>query len=210
MPPENTLTGDSSLIQSGFKNPPENPLELFSNWIEQAEDLKIPEARGFTLCTADKKGAPSSRVLLMKDFNEVGLTFCTSSLSPKGLEMHENPKVSGTFWWKETLQQISFKGNVAPMSGADSDQLFQERVRKAQVIARISKQSEPLQDESELRRRVQNMFESHQVIARPESWQGYHCEFTEIEFWVGNKDRFHDRLKYVLDNGVWEKVQLQP
>lgn len=210
MPPENTLTGDSSLIQPGFKNPPENPLELFSSWVKQTEDLQIPEARGFTLCTADKEGTPSSRILLMKDFDNTGIIFCTSSLSPKGLEMQENPKVAGTFWWKETLQQINFKGTATSLSESDSDQLFQGRVRSAQAIASFSRQSQPLEDEPDFRKKVESMVESHQAIARPENWSGYHCKFTQVEFWVGSKDRFHERLKYTLDKGVWKKVQLQP
>lgn len=116
--------------------------------------------------------------------------------------MYENPKVAGTFWWKETLQQINFKGTVTPMSETDSDQLFQGRVRSAQSIASMSQQSQPFKDESELRRRVQNMLESNQIIALPENWQGYHCEFTEVEFWLGSNDRFHKLLKYKLNNGV--------
>lgn len=207
---ENTLTGDSSLIDSGLDSPPPNPLLLFRKWIEQAENIDIPEARGFTLSTADNDGYPSSRILLMKDMDETGIIFLTSGDSAKGHEMKANPHVAGTFWWKETLQQINFKGVVTQLAEDSSDQLFNERNRSAQAVASLGHQSRLLIDEAQLREEVAALVNISDPIARPRDWHGYHCKLHEVEFWLGSKDRFHTRVQYIRTDGEWSHHRLHP
>ncbi|MBY0462143.1 MAG: pyridoxal 5'-phosphate synthase [Alphaproteobacteria bacterium] len=206
-----TLTGDSSLTgDSGFSNPPSEPLGLLNKWLETANRLKVREPLGMTLATVDPLGRPSTRVVLLKGITEKGLIFSTREESTKGQNLETNPLASGTLWWRETIQQINFQGCVSKLSKEISDAAFKERPRDAKAIAAISKQSAPLSDEKALRDEVNRLIATNDEITRPKGWHAYILEPTSIEFWQGSPDRFHKRLRYDLANGEWKFQRLQP
>ena len=51
-------------------------------------------------------------------------------------------------------------------------------------------------------------------IPRPEHWGGYVLIPEEIEFWQGQKDRLHDRIKFIADGSYpgfnWSVSRLAP
>ena len=124
---ENTLSGDSSLVDPGFDTPPHLPMELARRWFDQAVELGVREPYGMVLCTVDTSGRPSSRVLLVKEVVEDGLVFGGSATSKKGLEMEANNQIAGNFWWRETMQQMRFQGTVIQLPLEQADQVFQHR-----------------------------------------------------------------------------------
>ena len=137
----NTLTGNSDLVDSGFANPPNNPLQLLKNWLSSADRQNISEPRGLMLSTVNKDNRPWSRVVLLKHIDNYGVTFGGSELSRKGKDIITNNYVSGNLWWRETMQQVSFAGYIKKLSSKDSDEMFQDRTRDAQAVAILSKQS---------------------------------------------------------------------
>ena len=145
-----TLTGNPNLIDSGFDNPPDSPLDLLRIWLNKADNLKIIEPRGLVFSTVDVLGRPSSRVVLLRTLDEKGIIFASSETSQKGKDLKSNPIASGTLWWRETMQQINFYGQVTKLSAAVSDQIFKERTREAQSLAAVSSQSSPMLDEKYL------------------------------------------------------------
>lgn len=206
-----TLTGNPNLVaDSGIDTPPNNPLELLRIWFDAALQLKVCEPYGITLATVDAAGHPSTRVVLLKGFDERGLFFATSEESNKGKDLATNPWAACNLWWRETMQQINCKGRVRKLSEAESDEMFKERVTAARAIASVSQQSAPLKDEAVLRESVDNLIAAQTEIQRPKSWHGYVLELTQIEFWHGSADRFHKRLRYDLVDGYWNHVRLQP
>lgn len=206
-----TLTGNPDLVgDSGLDTPPNNPLELLHAWFDAAIQLKVCEPYSITLATVDSNGHPSTRVVLLKGFDERGLLFATSEESKKGKDLEENPWAACTLWWRETVQQINCKGRVFKLSAAESDAMFKERITAAQAIAAVSKQSSLLSDEKLLRESVDNLIAMQTKIARPNSWHGYVLELNSIEFWHGSADRFHKRLRYDLVDGQWNHQRLQP
>jgi len=205
-----TLTGDPTLVESGFDDPPSNPLVLLNKWLQTADKLGVNEPKGISLSTVDGYGRPSSRVVLLKDCDERGVIFGTSQESAKGKDLEVNPWAAGTLWWRETVQQVNFQGRVVKLSPEISDQMFGERTRDAQAIAVISKQSAVLDDESELRSKVSQLVSTGEKILRPKGWHGYHLAIESIEFWHGSKDRFHKRLRYDLIDKSWNYKRLQP
>lgn len=206
-----TLTGNPNLVaNSGLDTPPANPLELLRTWFDTAIQLKVCEPYGITLATVNAAGHPSTRVVLLKGFDERGLLFATSEESNKGKDLATNPWAACTLWWRETVQQINCKGRVRKLSEVESDEMFKERVMAACVIASVSKQSSPLIDENALRNQVNDLIARQTEIQRPNSWNAYVLELTSIEFWHGSADRFHKRLRYDLVNGDWNYVRLQP
>jgi pyridoxine/pyridoxamine 5'-phosphate oxidase len=92
-----SLSGNPDLVDSGFDNPPQNPFELFSQWIENADLINIPESHAFILSTVNKQGIPSSRVVLLKGWDSKGILFCTSETSQKGKNIQENPMAAEQF-----------------------------------------------------------------------------------------------------------------
>lgn len=103
---ENTLTGNPGLVDSGFANPPRNPIQLLKHWLSSAEKLNISEPRGLTLSTVNKDNRLWSRVVLLKNIDDHGIAFGGSELSRKGKDIKINSYVSGNLWWRETMHQL--------------------------------------------------------------------------------------------------------
>ena len=65
----------------------EAPVDMFRTWFEKIEDLDHIEPYAAILSTSSKKGKPSSRTVLVKDFDERGFVFYTNYKSKKGQEI---------------------------------------------------------------------------------------------------------------------------
>ena len=65
---------DFNIHKMDLHNLPSHPINLFQNWMELAIE-KEKEAIAFVLSTVSKEAIPTSRVLLLRDFNEDGFTF---------------------------------------------------------------------------------------------------------------------------------------
>jgi dihydrophenazinedicarboxylate synthase len=204
------LHGDSTRVDAGFLNPPDDPLVLLRTWLVQAEGVGVSEPDSLILSTADSSGLPSSRVVALKHCDNAGLVFGTNGNSRKGRELAARPWAAGTLWWRETMQQMNCGGEVIRLDDSTSDALFRDRTREAQAVTTESHQSEVLEDEEALRARVQLLLDSGSPIQRPLNWSAYRLTPNWMEFWHGRPDRFHARLRYELENGVWSKKRLQP
>jgi len=206
-----TLTGDPSQVNPGFKNPPDNPLMLLKEWLVTAERLAISEPRGLVLSTVNRQNQPSSRVVLLKALDEAGVIFGTSTSSAKALDLKQSAFVAGNLWWRETMQQISFQGKAQVMDRKTSQKLFSERGREAQATAIISSQSQLMENnEKILKSQIASLVDSDEALRCPDDWSAYHIKIHKIEFWLGSKTRFHQRLQYCLDEYEWVKSRLQP
>jgi len=205
-----TLTGNSNLVNSGFENPPENPLHLLQRWLEQADSLKIIEPRALVLSTMKDISKPSSRVVLLKTVNDTGVIFASSEVSQKGKDIEANPVAAGTLWWRETMQQINFSGQVSLTPEHIAEDIFKNRMRESQAVAVLSRQSAPMTDENDLREKVSKMAKESEAIMKPAHWHAYQITIDTIEFWHGQQSRFHDRLRYDLKHDAWQHQKLQP
>ncbi len=207
---EKTLTGNPDLVDPGFDCPPDNPLHLLQCWLDTADQLKISEPRGLVLSTVSDRGIPSSRVVLLKTVDEKGVTFASSDVSQKGKDLKTNPVAAGTLWWRETMQQINFYGHVKKLSSEFSDKTFKDRTLEAQAIAMISSQSAPMLNEKDIYEKISDLLQYPEKIFRPNNWHAYHITIESMEFWHGSKDRFHQRLRYEINNNTWQHLRLQP
>lgn len=205
-----TLTGNPSLVKSGFDNAPNDPLVLFKQWLEAADQLEVVEPRGMVLSTVDSSNLPSSRVVLLKTVDDKGVVFASSETSKKGQDLQQNPMAAGTLWWRETMQQINFSGHVTKLPDARADKIFQERTRESQATTAISHQSTPMVDEKSMREAIKRLLDEPGTISRPAAWHAYHIAIDTIEFWLGSSDRLHSRLRYDSEKGDWTHQRLQP
>ena len=191
--------------------PPE-PWELFSSWFEIARKAKILEPNAMILSTVMQDGQPTSRVVLLKDFDQNGLVFFTNYLSQKGEQLAHNPRASILFWWEPLQRQIRVEGEVVKIDEEDSDAYFQSRPYGSRLGAWISEQSQTIVDRIALEKRqieFEKKFEDGNV-PRPDHWGGYRLAPNKFEFWQGRSNRLHDRLLYQMKQDSWTRVRLAP
>lgn len=207
-----TLSGDSSLSLPEFDAPPADPLVLLKEWLDSAARHSVREPYAAVLATVDANGLPSTRVLLVKEFDGRGLVFTSSRGSRKGGELAGTPWASMTFYWRETLQQLTLAGPVETLTAEESDRLFAARPSAARAASAASRQSRPLDDEAALRHRADDLLGDADAIRRPEDWTGYRLLPESVEFWYGRPDRLHRRLRYDRTDtlAAWSWRRLQP
>lgn len=204
-----TLSGDAGLVLPEFETPPSDPVDLLLEWLSTAVARHVREPLSVALSTVDAAGRPSGRTILLKGADARGLLFGTHRGSRKGRDLAERPWAAMTFYWRETLQQITVEGSVVPTGDEESDQLFAARPRAAQATTAASAQSSPLEDSQALRTAADQLADGDAPVPRPAGWGGYRLVPHRIEFWHGSPDRLHRRLAYELTDHGWTAQRLQ-
>lgn len=198
-----------SLDENGMHD---NPIAEFETWFSAVLHSQIIEPNAMTLATSTLSGAPSARVVLLKEFTPQGFVFFTNYESRKGRELSKNPMAALVFDWHEVARQVRIEGCVEKITAHESDTYFASRPRSSQIGAWVSAQSSVIEGRhtlDELQSVYEKRFENSE-IPRPDYWGGYLLRPTRIEFWQGNKNRLHDRIAYTaIDNG-WTKHRLAP
>jgi pyridoxamine 5'-phosphate oxidase len=189
-----------------------DPLRQFQRWYADAELAGIRVPNAMALATSTPDGAPSVRMVLLKDADEGGFVFFTGYVSRKAGELASNPRAALLFYWDELGRQVRIEGSVERVAQEESDAYFATRPRGAQLAAKASRQSAPLSDRQELDSRVRELAEEHagDEVPRPEHWGGYRLVPDVYEFWHHREDRLHDRLRYRADGGAWRLERLSP
>lgn len=187
-----------------------DPFTEFEEWFAGVLEVDLHEPSAFVLSTATPDGAPSARAVLMKDFSVEGLVFYTSMSSRKSRELRANPRAAVTFVWTPLHRQVRFEGSVEEVSAAEADDYFATRPRGAQIAAHASPQSEVV-GRDELEARFEQLSaEFGEEVPRPDHWSGWRLAPSTVEFWQGRPNRFHDRIRYLLDGATWRKERLAP
>ena len=191
-----------------------DPISRFIELFEQASKRPdIAEPTATAVATADARGRPAVRMLLLKGVDERGFVYFTNFESRKGREMAENPYVALCFHWQPMEQQVRVEGKVERVSDEEADEYFASRARGSQIGAWASQQSRPLSGRAELEARIQEverLYEGRDV-PRPPHWTGFRVVPERIEFWSGRNARLHDREVYLSDgNGDWTIERLYP
>ena len=195
------------------KNVDPNPFKQFEQWFQEAAEAEpvLPEA--VSLATATQEGRLSSRMVLLKGFDERGFVFYTNYQSRKGIELAENPNAALLFYWRQLERQICITGTVSKVSREESEAYFRTRPRGSQIGALTSRQSEAIAGREVLESRFQQLMAEYEgrEIPPPSYWGGYRLSPATIEFWQGRPDRLHDRLLYKRQpGGPWQLERLSP
>lgn len=192
----------------------DNPIEQFKLWLDEAMATSMPEPTAMNLATYNPDEGLSSRMVLLKDFDERGFVFYTNYDSRKAQDLLQFSSAALCFWWGVLERQVRVEGAVERISEEESDAYFQSRPRGSQIGAIASKQSAVMKTYKELRQQVEAVEEQYKdfvVIPRPGFWGGYRVIPHAIEFWQGRPSRLHDRLKYKKEaNGDWSIERLSP
>jgi pyridoxamine 5'-phosphate oxidase len=162
--------------------------------------------------TVDERGRPSSRIVLIKQFDERGFTWYTNYDSQKGQQLNGNPFAALLFFWSELERQVRIEGRVERTSAEESDKYFNSRPLKSRLSAIASQQSAPIASRAELEHNYENVARQlGEAPQRPPHWGGFRLVPERIEFWQGRRSRFHDRVVYTRqEDGSWTRQRLQP
>ncbi len=191
---------------------PEDPHSLFELWFAQVLEAKIDDPTACVLATVDAQGFPDTRVILLKDYSRERLVFYTNYYSQKAVQISVCPWVALNFYWPSLFRQVRIRGSVEKIDPTESEIYFHSRPRDSQISAYASHQSATTTRvalETEFLKYKQR-FANHEIIPYPKFWGGYSIRPTEFEFWHGRNHRFHDRVKYLLRDGIWIKQVLAP
>jgi pyridoxamine 5'-phosphate oxidase len=188
-----------------------DPLALFRVWLSEAEATEPNDPNAAALATASRSGAPSTRIVLMKQLDQRGFAFFTNAESRKGLELRDNPQAAMCFHWKSLRRQVRVEGLVEDLPEKETDAYFHSRSRLSHLGAAASSQSRPLESRDVLERRVQALEAQYPgEVPRPYYWKGYVLRPERIEFWADGAGRLHDRILFVRGESGWVKSRLFP
>jgi pyridoxamine 5'-phosphate oxidase len=189
-----------------------DPFAQFNRWLQEALEAQVPEPNAMTLATVGPTGRPSTRIVLIKAFDERGIVWFTNYDSRKGHDLLSNPFAALQFHWVELERVARIEGAVQRVSEQESDEYFQSRPLGSRLGAWASPQSEVLSSRTQLEQALaeaQARFGDNPP--RPAHWGGYRLVPEMWEFWQGRPSRLHDRLRYRLnaDHG-WVRDRLAP
>ena len=188
------------------------PLQQFEQWLRAALDAGVPEPNAMTLATVGADGRPSTRIVLIKDYDARGLVWYTNYDSRKGRELAAHPWAALQFHWVEMERVVRIEGRVERVAEAESDAYYASRPLDSRLGAWASPQSQPIESRATLVANAARAAARHGLNPpRPPHWGGFRLDPDRWEFWQGRKSRLHDRLVYQREpDGRWQRQRLAP
>jgi pyridoxamine 5'-phosphate oxidase len=188
-----------------------SPLMQFDRWLNEAISSEVPEPNAMTLATVDGRLRPSTRIVLIKGYDERGIVWYTNYHSRKGRELEGNPFAALQFHWVELERVVRIEGRVEKVSEQESDTYFQSRPLDSRIGAWASPQSEVIESRATLVGHAAKYAAQFLLQPpRPAHWGGYRLVPDQWEFWQGRPSRLHDRLRYRQMAGEWIRERLAP
>ena len=179
----------------------EEPVDLFEKWLKQAIDSGMPDPTGMVVSTVDGEGQPSSRMVLLKNYDRKSLVFFTNYGSRKAMQ------------WFMLERQVAFLGHAEKLTPVEVMKYFTSRPRDSQIGAWTSHQSSRISARAALESKFMELKQkfSKGEIPVPTFWGGFRVFFHSVEFWQGRPSRLHDRFIYERNAaGGWDISRLAP
>lgn len=189
-----------------------DPIQQFDQWFQEALHAEVPEPNAMTVATVGSDLRPSTRIVLIKNYDANGIVWFTNYDSRKGRELAGNPFAAIQFHWVELERVVRIEGVVEKVSAEESDTYFHSRPLDSRIGAWASPQSQVISGRGVLLANAAKYGMQFLLQPpRPPHWGGYRLKPTLWEFWQGRKSRLHDRLRYrpAAESG-WIRERLAP
>lgn len=190
-----------------------DPHTQFDRWFEEAETAGVRYPNQMALATTTSDAMPSVRMVLLKGHDTRGFVFYTNRSSRKAAELVAQPYAAAALYWEPQNRQVRVEGTVEQVSDDESFSYFRTRPRESQIGAWASPQSRTVASRAELEQRVAAIelrFAGNEELPLPPFWGGYRIVAKVIEFWQGQPNRLHDRVRYDLRDTTWSRERLGP
>ncbi|GAC1440637.1 MAG: pyridoxal 5'-phosphate synthase [Solirubrobacteraceae bacterium] len=203
---------DDKLPAFAPERAPEQPGDLFREWLLEAIECGVRAPHAMTLSTVDGDGHPDARVLILRGTLGDRWEFASSRASRKGRELAAAPWAALTFHWPERGRQVRVRGRVDDAGPAAAGRDFLARGPGSRAESLPGRQSAELSNRGELRAafaRARELVDADPSLV-PEHWALFRLEADEVEFWQADRERQHVRLQYARAAAHWRKTLLWP
>lgn len=112
--------------------------------------------------------------------------------------MEENPNVAATLYWLPLRRSVRIEGTVEKISRDESEQYFHSRPRASQIGALASPQSQVIPSREHIDKieaDIKEKLGESETVPLP-NWGGYMITPRMVEFWQGQTNRLHDRIRF--------------
>jgi pyridoxamine 5'-phosphate oxidase len=191
----------------------DDPFDLFKIWLEEATKSEINDPNALSLATTNSINEPSVRMVLLKGLTKKGFIFYTNLNSPKSSDLKTNPKAAMCFHWKSLERQVRIAGSITQVTDKEADQYYNSRPYESRIGAWASDQSKAMTKREDFLKKIdeyKKKYKDEKNLPRPKHWSGWCLSPSSIEFWLGDKYRIHERLKYNKISSEWKKEILYP
>lgn len=191
---------------------PDTPLALFTKWFAEAVAAGQTEPHTMSLATTDEAGHPDVRVVMLHGADAEGWSFATHAGSRKGRHLAARPHAALVFYWPVQGRQVRIRGPVTTATPEESQADLHARSTGALAAALTGHQSEVLSGLDELARASESAWERarREPDAEVPSWTLHRLRPTEAEFFQGEAQRRHVRLRYRRTGDGWARELLWP
>ncbi|MFF2654020.1 pyridoxal 5'-phosphate synthase [Streptomyces sp. NPDC058045] len=195
---------------------PDDPVALFTEWFAAVLAAGQREPHVVCLATADADG-PDARMLTLHGADERGWLVASHSGSRKGRQLAALPRAALCFHWPVLGRQVRVRGSVRTLPRREAQADLHARSTGALAAALAGPQSEPLDSAATLAEASRTAWERarREPSAEVPSWTVYAVRPWEVEFFQGERDRRHLRLRYHRPPtghpaGPWSRELLWP
>ncbi|MEW2076393.1 pyridoxal 5'-phosphate synthase [Streptomyces sp. NPDC017966] len=191
---------------------PAEPLPLFTRWFAEAVAAGQAEPHTMSLATADARGLPDVRIVMLHGADDDGWSFATHAHSRKGGHLAARPYAALAFYWPVLGRQVRVRGPVAAAPAEEAQADLHARSTGALAAALTGRQSAVLGSAQELARASEAAWErARRAPDTPApSWTLYRLRADEVEFFQGEARRRHVRLRYRRGTEGWVRESLWP
>lgn len=112
--------------------------------------------------------------------------------------MESNPNVAVAFYWLPLRRSVRIEGSVNKLSREESETYFHSRPRASQIGALASPQSQIIPSREHIdaiEDEIKAKLGDGAVVPMP-NWGGYLISPRTVEFWQGQTNRLHDRIRF--------------
>ena len=203
---------DRPLPAFDTESAPDEPSALFLSWLHEAIEAGVSEPHAMTLASVDAEGRPDARVLILKDVDADCWQFATASTSAKGTQLAARPHAALSFHWREQGRQVRVRGSVATADPSVSAADFLAKPDGSRIAGLVGRQSAVLEDPGKLTLEIEAA--THRLAQDPFAVAEDHVVYVltpaEVEFWQGDRQRQHVRLRYSRSVNGWITERLWP